>query len=157
MTDAEHEAVERVWIEQGPKLWRSLLAFTADTDVANDAMAEAFAQAMGRGPDIRDHARWIWRAAFRIAAGELQNRRREVELVQELPYDMPESTADLVRALWRLSPHQRAVIVLRHYAGMSSNEVGAILGIAPTTVRVHLMHARRRLRAELEEHDDEAR
>jgi RNA polymerase sigma-70 factor (ECF subfamily) len=157
VTEGEHEAVERVWIEHGPRLWRSLLAFSADADVASDAMAEAFAQALGRGPEVRDHARWIWRAAFRIAAGDLQNRRREVELVHDLPYDMPDSTADLVRALRRLSPNQRAVVVLRLYAGMPSREVASVLGITPTTVRVHLMQARRRLRPDLEEHDDEAR
>ncbi|MEO8292976.1 MAG: sigma factor-like helix-turn-helix DNA-binding protein [Actinomycetota bacterium] len=154
MSGGEHEAVERVWVDDGPRLWRSLLAFSADADVASDAMAEAFAQALGRGPEIRDHAQWIWRAAFRIAAGDLQSRRREVELTHDLPYDMPESTADLVGALRRLSPNQRAVVVLRLYAGMPSREVASVLGIAPTTVRVHLMQARRRLRPELEEHDE---
>jgi RNA polymerase sigma factor (sigma-70 family) len=157
VTEPEHEAVERVWAEDGPRLWRSLLAFTADADVASDALAEAFAQALGRGSAIREPARWIWRAAFRIAAGELQDRRRHVELVGELPYDMPESTADLVRALRDLSPSQRAVVVLRLYVQMSSREVAEVLGITQTTVRVHLMQARRRLRPELEEHDDEAR
>lgn len=156
MTQPDHEAVERVWVEQGPRLWRSLLAFTADADVASDAMAEAFAQALGRGPEIHDHARWIWRASFRIAGGDLQRRRREVELPHALPVDMPEPTADLVRALRRLTHQQRAVVVLRLYAGMPSREVATILGITQTTVRVHLMQARRRLRPNLEEHDDEA-
>jgi RNA polymerase sigma-70 factor (ECF subfamily) len=157
VTEPEHEAVERVWIEHGPRLWRSLLAFTADADVASDAMAEAFVQAIGRGSEVRDHARWIWRAAFRIAAGDLQRRRREVELSVDLPYDMPEPTADLVRALRRLSPNQRAVVVLHLYAEMPAREVASVLGIAQTTVRVHLMQARRRLRTDLEDHDDEAR
>jgi predicted RNA polymerase sigma factor len=69
VSDAESEAVEHVWIEHGPKLWRSLLAFTADADLASDAMAEAFAQALARGPSVRDHAAWI-------LEGGLPNRRR---------------------------------------------------------------------------------
>ena len=32
------DALERVWQEQGGKLWRSLVAITADADVASDAM-----------------------------------------------------------------------------------------------------------------------
>ena len=36
------EAVERVWREQGTKLWRSLVAFSGDRELASDAMAEAF-------------------------------------------------------------------------------------------------------------------
>jgi RNA polymerase sigma factor (sigma-70 family) len=153
VSDAESEAVEHVWIEHGPKLWRSLLAFTADADLASDAMAEAFAQALARGPSVRDHAAWIWRAAFRIAAGDLQTRMRTVPLVGELPYEMPEPTADLVRALRTLSPNQRAVVVLRLYADLPSREVARILTISPATVRVHLMQARRHLRPALEEED----
>ena len=69
------DAVERVWREHGPKLWRSLTAFTGDADLASDAMAEAFAQALGRGNDIHQADRWIWRSAFLIAKGELKRRR----------------------------------------------------------------------------------
>jgi hypothetical protein len=47
VTEGEHDAVERVWIEHGPRLWRSLLAFIADVDVASDAMAEASAVRLG--------------------------------------------------------------------------------------------------------------
>jgi predicted RNA polymerase sigma factor len=80
------DAVERVWREQGAKLWRSLVAYTADPDIATDAMAEAFAQALGRGPAVRDHDRWIWRASFRIAAGELQARSRRSGALPERSY-----------------------------------------------------------------------
>lgn len=115
MTEGEHDAIEGVWAEHGPKLWRSLLAFTADADVASDAIGGVRASdGTGIGPPRPE--RWIWRAAFRIAAGDLQARRREVELTHDLPYDMPESTADLVRAMRQLSPNQRAVIVLHVYA-----------------------------------------
>ena len=34
--------------------------------------AEAFAQALRRGTAIRDPRSWVWRAAYRIAAGEKQ-------------------------------------------------------------------------------------
>ena len=70
------DAVERVWRDDGPRLWRSLVAFGGDQELASDAMAEAFAQALGRGSAVETPDRWIWRAAFRIAAGELKERRR---------------------------------------------------------------------------------
>jgi predicted RNA polymerase sigma factor len=57
-------AVERVWREQGARLWRSLVAFAGDGELASDAMAEAFAQALGRGDAVEAHDRWVWRASF---------------------------------------------------------------------------------------------
>jgi hypothetical protein len=46
------DAVERVWRDDGPRLWRSLVAFGGDAELASDAMAEAFAQALGRGDQV---------------------------------------------------------------------------------------------------------
>jgi hypothetical protein len=63
------DAVARVWEEQGAKLWRSLVAFTADLTLRPTRWPKRFAQALGRGAAVRDHDRWIWRASFRIAAG----------------------------------------------------------------------------------------
>jgi RNA polymerase sigma-70 factor (ECF subfamily) len=68
--------LERLYREDGARLWRALVAFSGDREVASDAVAEAFAQALGRGEELRDPQRWVWRAAFRIAAGELKDRRR---------------------------------------------------------------------------------
>lgn len=149
------DAVERVWRDDGPRLWRSLAAFGGDQELASDAMAEAFAQALGRGGAVEAPDRWIWRAAFRIAAGELKERRRvRAGDVAPSPVVMPEPVADLVRALRTLSPNQRAAAVLSLYADMSTRDVAQILGCSQATVRVHLSQARRRLRVLLEETDE---
>jgi RNA polymerase sigma-70 factor (ECF subfamily) len=150
-----HGSVDRAFREHGPNLWRALLAFTGDPEVASDAMAEAFAQLLRRGTAVEEHARWVWRAAFRIAAGELKDRRRrtsDAAVVES--YEMPEPALDLIRALGRLSPNQRAVAVLRLYVDLPTREVARILGITQATVRVHLSQARRRLRELLEGIDE---
>jgi RNA polymerase sigma-70 factor (ECF subfamily) len=146
--------VERVWREQGPKLFGSIVAFTGDTDVANDAIAEAFAQALGRGDAVRHLDRWIWRAAFKIAAGELKRRQRLApEDGRGSTTTMPESVADLVSALRTLSPNQRTAVILTLYADMPARDAGRVIGCSPATVRVHLAQARRRLRPLLEADD----
>ena len=71
-----------------------------------------------------------------------------------LSYQMPEPVADLVRALARLSPNQRAAVVLHEYADLPTRDVARILGCSQATVRVHLAQARKRLRPLLEETDD---
>lgn len=152
MKSESRDAVERVWRDQGAKLWRSLAAYTGDRELASDAMAEAFAQALGRGDALRSADHWIWRAAFRIAAGELQ-RCSHVNLLSEPISEMPEPVVDLVRALQVLSANQRAVAVLCLYADFPTRDVARIIGCSPATVRVHLSQARRRLRSLLEDID----
>jgi RNA polymerase sigma factor (sigma-70 family) len=146
-------ALEDVWREHGGRLWRSLVAYAGDPDVASDAMAEAFAQALGRGTELRDPARWVWRASFRIASGELRRRRRQPTTLAPSAFAVPESVADLVTALRALSPNQRGAAILRWYADLPTREVARILGCSPATVRVHLSQARRRLRPLLEDDD----
>ena len=102
------------------RLWRSLLGFTGDPELAKDAMAEAFTQALGRGDAIRHQDRWVWRAAFRIASGEMKQRSHRRPLEDDRSYEMPEPPTDLLRVLQQLSPRQRAVIILHFYAGHST-------------------------------------
>jgi len=68
--------LERLYRDRGDRLWRAVLAYSGDPEVASDAVAEAFAQALRRGDAIRDLEAWLWRATFRIAAGDLADRRR---------------------------------------------------------------------------------
>jgi RNA polymerase sigma-70 factor (ECF subfamily) len=151
---ADASAVEMVYREQGPRLWRALLAYTGDPELANDAMSEAFAQALARGDELRNPAAWIWAASFKIAAGQLKDRSTTAPPAQEVTYVMPESVDGIVEALRQLSPKQRLAVVLHDYADRPNDEVAAILGVSVATVHVHLSQGRRRLRALLE--DDRA-
>src|SRR5262245_53877935 len=63
--------VEAAYRAVHPRLWRALLAFTGDAELASDAESEAFAQVLRRGDAVDDVAAWVWRSAFRIAAGLL--------------------------------------------------------------------------------------
>jgi RNA polymerase sigma-70 factor (ECF subfamily) len=146
--------LERVYREHGDRMWRAVLAFAGDPEVAADAVAEAFAQALRRGEAIREPERWVWRSAFRIAAGELKARRRlQAGSAREGWYGMEEEAVELMEALRRLTPKQRASVVLHHGGGYPVREVAAIIGSTPTAVRVHLSRGRRRLRALLGEDD----
>jgi RNA polymerase sigma-70 factor (ECF subfamily) len=144
--------IERLYREQGDRMWRAVLAFAGDHEVASDAVAEAFAQALRRGDAIRDPARWVWRTAFRIAAGMLKQQRK-IGPEQDIgdSYELESSVRELVEALRRLSPRQRAAVVLHHAAGYPVREVAAILGSTPSAVKVHLKRGRDRLRQSLSE------
>jgi RNA polymerase sigma factor (sigma-70 family) len=142
--------VERIYREDGRRLWWALLAYCGDPEIASDALAEAFAQLLRRGDAIPAPARWVWRAAFRIATGELERRRTTVAMTVEESYEIDEAS-EVLAALARLSPRQRAAIVLHYYAGYSLREIAGIVGSSSATVGVHLTRGRRKLHEVLEE------
>jgi RNA polymerase sigma-70 factor (ECF subfamily) len=156
MQDARVEAaqdrqLEELYRAEHDRLWRSLLAFSGSPEVASDATAEAFAQALRRGSELRDPRRWVWRAAFRIAAGELKTRSSARAAMPETAYEMEEPARELIAALRELSAKQRLAVVLHDAAGYPAREIAAVIGSTPAAVRVHLMRGRRRLRELLEE------
>jgi len=146
--------LEHLYREHGARLWRALVAYAGDPEIASDAVAEAFAQALGRGDELRDPLRWVWRVAFRVAAGELKDRRRRGGDQTERSTEAVDPDPELLDALKQLSPKQRAALVLHYYIGHPTKEIAAILGSSAATVRVHLSQGRRRLRRILEEQDD---
>jgi RNA polymerase sigma-70 factor (ECF subfamily) len=145
--------MEALYRQIGPNLWRSLLAYSGDREIASDALAEAFAQAIARGDEIRSPEPWIWTAAFRIAAGELARRQPNEVGSREPSYELPAPADHLVSALKRIPGNQRIAVVMHDYADRPTREIAEALEISVATVHVHLSRGRRRLRHLLEESD----
>ena len=51
------QRVEALYRADADRLWRTLYAWSADADIANESVAEAYAQALRRGPEVRDPGR----------------------------------------------------------------------------------------------------
>ena len=140
---------EAVYLAESATLWRALLLQTGSREIASDAVAEAFAQAIARGDEIRRPGAWVWKAAFTIARTE--SKRRRVDPPAAAPNEpvMSDTMVDLIRALATLSSTQRAATLLHYFAGYSVAETATILGSSRSTVGVHLFRARNKLRDEL--------
>jgi RNA polymerase sigma-70 factor, ECF subfamily len=141
------DEVETVYREDGDRLWGALYAFAGDADVASDAVAEAFAQALRRGAAIRDVRRWVWRSAFRLAAGDLKRQAALTHgwmpdgVVLDRHVDM-----QLLGALRELTPQQRIVVALFYYVDCPVREIARRTGMNQLAVRAHLSRGRKRLR-----------
>lgn len=143
MTDG-HD-FDAIYRETGPRLWRALLAFSAGRrDVADDALAEAFARVMERGETVRDPEPYLFRVAFRVAAQELKSEKGRSEMQDQVVWDDP-ALGNLFDALRRLSPSQRASVYLHYHADLPVAEVARLIGTSTAAVKVHLMRGRRRL------------
>lgn len=146
--------IEALFAEQAGRMWRSLLLTTGDPEVARDAVAEAFAQALGRGDALRDPAAWVWRTAFRIADRETSARQALEVLPDELPGVEDASLVELFSSLGVLTKHQRTALVLADYAGYPHRTIARILGSSTSAIGVHVYRARRRMRTLLEVEND---
>lgn len=139
--------VEAVYRQDGDRLWRALYAFMGNEDVASDAVAEAFAQALRRGSDIRNVRGWVWRAAFRLAKGDLKRQSGfKYGPIPEGGFTDAHPDEQLLVALQGLTPQQRAAIVLHYYADCPVREIARRMGSNPLAVRAHLSRGRKRLR-----------
>jgi RNA polymerase sigma-70 factor (ECF subfamily) len=133
-----------------------------DVDRTEDAVQEALVTAWRDLPSLRDPERfdaWLHRLVVRACVAEAVRQRRLVSNLRVLPLDLPAGSDDylsvadrdeLERGFRRLDPQQRAILVLRHFAGHEPAEIAEILGIPPGTVRSRLHHAHRAMRAALD-------
>lgn len=69
------------------------------------------------------------------------------------PAEEVDRREDLSSALGRLSPEERAAVLLRFYEDMNSREVGLALGITATAARSRIRRALQRLRVDLAEEE----
>ena len=146
---ASQEAIENVYREYGTQLWRGVYAYSGGrADIADDAVAEAFARALEGKGRIRSPLPWLYRVAFRQAAGRLRDERRQ----GVFPAEMEEDDADgatpnpSLTALALLTPQQRAVVFLFYYADFSIADIAHATGSSRVAVRVQLHRAREVLR-----------
>lgn len=145
---------DRLYREHASRMWRALTAYSGSRDLAQDAVSEAFAQAIARGAAIRSPEHWVWKASYRIAAGELKRRSSETSLIADPATTEAEPGWEIRAALAQLSPQQRSAVVLHYYAGYPAREIAAITETTPAAVWMSLSRGRRKLRHILEaDHD----
>ena len=156
MDDADAHDYGLIWRESGATIWRAVYAYAGGRrDVADDAVAEAFARAMARGAEVREPVPYLFRVAFRVAGAELARRSKEDGEVPDIAVDVSSNgLPDVIHALRELTPAQRASVYLHYRMDLPVREVARLTGMSTASVKVHLMRGRRRLRDLLETEDE---
>jgi RNA polymerase sigma factor (sigma-70 family) len=133
-----------------------------DWGVGEEVAQEAFARLYGRWAQMSSelHARnFVYRVALNLARS---HRRRSLRpFVGAVPTitspDPATGAVDhlvIMEALASLSPRQRACLIMVDFAGHSAASTARILRTRESTVRVHLMRARRALREALDDPEE---
>jgi RNA polymerase sigma-70 factor (ECF subfamily) len=119
-------------------------------DAVQDVMVRAW-RAWHRTRGFGDQGPWLTRICVNRCLSHRVRLRlrstRETELDGRVGVTgAPPSDPELARAFDRLSPRQRAVVLLHYYAGYSLDECAELLGCRPGTARSHLHRALAALR-----------
>jgi len=142
---------EAVYRRDHEMLRRALSLGLGDTELANEAVDEAFTRAYARWSRVSqldDPTAWLYRVASNWATSWLRKRRmrpvRPTEELETARYDVVEDPAVLA-AIEALPSAQRAVIVLRFYLDWDIARIATALDVPPGTVKSRLHRALTRL------------
>jgi len=155
--NAEHRSEFEAFVAaRSPALFRTAMGLTGHREEAEDLLQTVLAKAYRHWRRIRDgHPEAYVRTA--MYHQQVSWWRRPTRLWEISTGDLPEmGSADdaedvalrlaLRRALYRLAPKYRAVLVLRYLEDLPDDEIARILGCKPTTVRSQVARALDRLR-----------
>jgi RNA polymerase sigma-70 factor (ECF subfamily) len=145
-----------------PGAYRLAAHILSDRSEAEDAVQEALVLAWRGWARLRDSARfgaWFDRILVNVCYERLRGRKRsrpdvlppELDAKPSDPFAPAIARDAIGRALGRLTPEQRIVIVLRYGRDLSIEEIAERVRIPSGTVRSRLHYALRTLRSEIDE------
>jgi RNA polymerase sigma factor (sigma-70 family) len=149
--------IRAVW----PNAYRIALSVVRNRALAEDAAQEACAvlfRSIRRLRSVEAFNVWFYRIVIRQALG-LERRGAVAKVEAQSPsrseLDDAVLRVDMLSALATLTPQQRAAVVLHYYAEMNSREIATALGIQDSSVRFHIMKAKKSLEKALKESSDD--
>jgi RNA polymerase sigma factor (sigma-70 family) len=145
--------VEGLFREHHEPLFRYMVRFTGDAELAADATQEAFARMIESDPEYRHPKAWLYKVATNYARERARTRKRRAELAETagprlVPDEAPrpddeaaarQAVARVRRGLAALSDRDRTVL-LRREEGFTHREIADVVGA--TTGSVGTMIAR---------------
>ncbi|WP_078856355.1 SigE family RNA polymerase sigma factor [Streptomyces sp. NBRC 109706] len=141
-----------------PALLRTAYLLTGNHHDAEDLAQTALTKACARWKRVRradDPDAYVWRVLINANVDRFRRRRVREWLTDRFPERAESDSAEqiaargvLLPALERLTPRQRAAVVLRYLDDRSETEVARLLGTGVGTVRSHTARGLAKLRAD---------
>lgn len=160
--DGDHDAFGALVAGSVDRLYSTARLILHDDGQAEDAVQDALLRAWSGLRGLRDPGRfeaWLYRltvhACYRTARREGTHRVVEVHLsalhepaIRDAQHSLLQRD-QLERGFRRLSPNQRAVLVVRYYLDLTDADAAAVLGIPVGTLKSRLNRATQAMRAAL--------
>lgn len=136
----------------------------SDHEDCADAVQEALTKAWQKRDTLQSMGAfrpWLTRIVYNICVDILRNRRHlaqqplDEETAAADPPGIPDD--DILQSLSRLSPEQRATMILHYVEGFKLREIADMQSISLNTVKSRLMYARMYMKNDLIRHQNEGR
>ena len=140
-------------------LWNLLGSGDDARDAAQDAFVQAYVK-LGQFDRSRNFRSWLFAIAYNRGI-DLLRKKRSFRLFRQrqIASGEPPAAADVGGSIedspfWRpvlrkITPQERSVLALKYNEDCDSAEIASMLGCSESTVRVHLLNARKKLQKEL--------
>jgi RNA polymerase sigma-70 factor (sigma-E family) len=155
---SDYADFEEFVVARRDALMRTAYLLTGNRHDAEDLVQSALIKVVPKWGRIKDHPEpYVRRVLARESVNRWRGRRwRDVSTaeVPEVLHHDPTGRIALLEDLRRLSPRQRAVLVLRYFDDLTEADTAAVLGISVGTVKSHARDALARLRAK--ENDEQS-
>ena len=145
-------------------VFRYALHITGRREDAEDVVQHVFLgtySVLETGRELVNPRAWLIKAAKHRSLNLLRDRRDTpiADVERRVPFapgeGEAEALAEVRAALWSLPESQHHAFVLRHWSGLSQDEIADVLATTPAAVESLLVRARATLVAEREEGDPE--
>ena len=164
----------RVLVERHSRpIFRLAFRMTGNEQDAEDVVQETFLRAYRQLDKYETRASfstWLFRIAVNYSLDLIRSRKRreqkrergpseELDILQSIPSSSPspdriaysgEVQGRVQTALGELSEQERSAFVLRHFEGMSIEEIGSVLGTSTNATKHSIFRAVQKLRRSLE-------
>jgi RNA polymerase sigma-70 factor, ECF subfamily len=161
--DGDERAFEEIMILSQRRVASVAWRILGDAEETKEAVQETFLRLfrhLARYDETRDFFGWLFRITVNVCRDlEARRRRRRIFAPMDDAHEMASAAmpaddalaqrddlALLRRAIDALPPKEKLALVLRDVEELSTEEVAAILGSRPATVRVQISKARAKLR-----------
>ena len=160
------EVVTRLVAERGDALTRYAYLISGSQDDASDLVQDALVKTFGRlrnGFSIASAEAYVRRAILNtyLDSGRRTSRWRRIAHLQAVPeLDEPRDAAtearlDLRGELMKLTPRERACLVLRYYEDLKVDDIADWLEISPGAVKRYLSDGLAKMAISLKDDDAE--
>lgn len=164
----KREEFRHIVEKYGGKMLALAMNLLQNREDAEDACQEAFIKAyhnLEKFDSQKSFKNWLYAIVYNLCLDQLRKRRRFFDFFKrakrehtplafaQTPHPSPEQPL-MIDILKKLSSKERISLFLWANEGFTSEEVSSVLKCSPSTARVYLFKARKKIKALLEKEND---